>query len=487
VTTLRRTRVGTTATGIALAAAILVGVNYLSSRHWARGDWTQTKIYSLSDTTKKVAKSLSKPVQITVFLGRGNRLSGPVTELANRYRNLSPKIQVEFVDPRREPARAEALAREFGLRDGTVLFRSGEKKKFVEQDKMAEFDYASAGLGGPTDIKAFKGEEAFTSAILDVTENKATHVYFTAGHGEPSLDSPENGRGFAQVKQLLTRDNVTVAPWQSARGPVPADATVVVVAGPKTPLPDGETAELAAYAKNGGRILVLADPVLPTPGAAATDLGLKDFLSGYGLKLNDDLVVDPANAAPMVGPETVIVNRFGTHTIVRPLASEGLPLLFPLARSLGKTTPAPADWTASMLMETTSEGWGETNLAQVVSQGRVEKDSKDNAGPVTMGMAVSPSDEKKAGAHPARLVVVGNSRFATNGNIANGSNASFLLNTIHWLAGEEKLVGIAPKTPAQASLSLTQSQVSRLGLFAMLGLPLFAVILGIWVWYRRRD
>ena len=139
-----------------------------------------------------------------------------------------------------------------------------------------------------------------------------------------------------------------------------------------------------------------------------------------------------------------------------------------------------------MLMETTSEGWGETNLAQVVSQGRVEKDSKDNAGPVTMGMAVSPTDEKKAGAHPARLVVVGNSRFATNGNIANGSNASFLLNAIHWLAGEEKLVGIAPKTPAQASLSLTQSQVSRLGLFAMFGLPLFAVILGVWVWYRRR-
>jgi ABC-type uncharacterized transport system involved in gliding motility auxiliary subunit len=285
----------------------------------------------------------------------------------------------------------------------------------------------------------------------------------------------------------LTRDNVTVVPWQSAKGPVPADATVVVVAGPKTALPDGETAELAAYAKNGGRILVLVDPVLPTPGASATELGLGGFLSSYGLKLNDDLVVDPANAAPMVGPETVIVNHFGTHPIVRPLASEGLPLVFPLARSLGKTTPIPPDWSPAMLMETTAEGWGETNLAEVVGQGRVDKDSKDNAGPVTMAMAVSPADEKKAGAHPTRLVVVGNSRFATNGNIANGSNASFLLNAIHWLAGEEKLVGISPKTPAQASLSLTQSQVSRLGLFAMFGLPLFAVILGVWVWYRRRD
>src|SRR5262249_55677442 len=412
-------RVTMTAAGIALAAGILVAVNYLSARHWARGDWTQTKIYSLSDTTKKVVRGLTKPVQITVFLGRGNRLSAPVTELANRYRNLSSKIQVEFVDPRREPVRAETLAREFGLRDGTVLFRSGDKKKFVEQDKMAEFDYASAGLGGPTEIKAFKGEEAFTSAILDVTENKATHVYFTTGHGEPSVDSPENGRGFAQAKQLLTRDNVTVAPWQTAKGGVPADATVVVVAGPKTALLEPEVAEIAAYAKNGGRVLLFADPVLPTPGASASDLGLGSFLAAYGLKLNDDLVVDPANAVPMVGPETVIANRFGSHPVVRALSSEGLPLLFPLARSVAKTSPPSTEWAAAMLVETTAEGWGETNLAEVVARGRVDKDSKDNAGPVTIAMAVAPADEKKAGAHPTRLLVIGNSRFAANGFLGN--------------------------------------------------------------------
>ena len=52
---------------------------------------------------------------------------------------------------------------------------------------------------------------------------------------------------------------------------------------------------------------------------------------------------------------------------------------------------------------------------------------------------------------------------------------------------EEKLVGIAPKTPEQASLSMTQSQVNRLGLFSMFGLPILAIILGVWVWYRRRD
>ena len=193
MTTARGTRVGTTMIGILLAAGVLAAVNYLSARHWVRGDWTRTKIYSLSETSKKVVRGLSKPVRVTVFMGRGDRLWAPVTELVNRYRALSPKIEVEFVDPRREVLRADALSKEFGLRDGTVLFRSGDKKKYVEHDKLADFDYANAGFGGSPDIKAFKGEEAFTAAILEVTENKVTRVYFSVGHGEPTLDSMERG------------------------------------------------------------------------------------------------------------------------------------------------------------------------------------------------------------------------------------------------------------------------------------------------------
>jgi ABC-type uncharacterized transport system involved in gliding motility auxiliary subunit len=484
VTRARQMRAGTTAIGIALAAVLLAGINYLAARHWVRGDWTRTKIYSLSETSKKIVRGLAKPVRVTAFMSRSDRLWAPVSELVNRYRSLSPKIEVEFVDPRREVLRAEALSREFGLRDGTVLFRSGDKKKYVERDKLADFDYAGAGFGGSPDIKAFKGEEAFTAAILEVTENKVTRVYFSAGHGEPTLESTERGRGFAQVKDLLTRDNVTVAPWQSVKGDVPADASVVVVAGPKTALLEPEAAELSKYASGGGRVLVLADPVLPTAGAPPADLGLQGFLSTYGVGLDNDIVIDPANAVPLVGPETAIANRFGTHPIVRSLAAEGLPVLFPIARSVSKIEKPPAAWTATALVETTAEGWGETDLVHLDAVG---KDAKDKNGPVAIAMAISPSDETKAGAHPTRLVVIGNSRFVTNDNLRNAGNANLFLNAVHWLSGEEKLIGIAPKTPEQASLSMTQSQVNRLGLLAMFGLPLFAVMLGVWVWYRRRD
>ena len=82
-----------------------------------------------------------------------------------------------------------------------------------------------------------------------------------------------------------------------------------------------------------------------------------------------------------------------------------------------------------------------------------------------------PADEKKPDAKPPRLVVIGNSRFATNGALANGANGMLFANAVHWLAGSEKQVGIAPKTPEQTSLSLTDAQVNRLAWAAVAGLP----------------
>jgi ABC-type uncharacterized transport system involved in gliding motility auxiliary subunit len=477
---------------VALGVALLLGVNWLGYRHWARGDWTKTRIYSLSETTEKIVAGLKAPVRITAVMTSRAPLFKPVSELLNRYRALSPKIEVEIVDPEKNMARAEALVREFGIRQNTVIFRSGDKKKYVEDDKLAEYDFAAAGMGGSPEMKAFKGEQAFTSAILEVTENKAAKVYFTAGHGEPPLDGAERGRGFSEAKQLLERDNVAVATWDSlGKGEVPADANAVVVAGPKAVFLAPETAALQKYLADGGRVLFLLDPVLPGPAAPSDDYGLSALLSVYGVKLVNDIVIDPANAVPMVGPETLIANHYGNHPVVRSLADQGLPVLFPVARSVAKAEAQPGGpAAATMLVETTADGWGETGLANLDA---VQKDAQDVPGPVTIALAAGPeardarADAPAAAKKATRIVVVGNSRFAVNGSLGGAGNANLFLNAIHWLTGDEKLVGIAPKTPEQASLQVSQSQINRIGLFVVAGMPLLAILLGVWVWYRRRD
>lgn len=481
----RAARAGVSAAAIALGVALLVGVNWLGSRHWYRADWTKTRLYSLSTTTKQLVAGLKKPVRITVFMDRDSPLWAPVSELLSRYRALSPSIEVEYLDARRNPARAEAVAREFGgVREGTVVFRSGDRKKYVEEDKMAEYEFTGGPMGqGAREMKAFKGEEAFTSAIVAVAEDRQARVYFAAGHGEGSIDSGERGRGFADAKQLLERDNLTVATWESlGKDAVPADADAIIVAGPRTALLGPETAAIEKYIAAGGGVLLLLDPVLPAPGAPPADFGLGTVLSENGIRLGVDIVVDPANALPLVGAETVFANRYGTHPIVRALAAEGLPVILPLARSVTKAENAAS---ATMLVETSADGWGETGLANLDSA--LNKDPGDVPGPVSLAVAAGAPETEKAPAKKGRLVVVGNSRFAAAGSLGTGGNANLFLNSIHWLTGSEKKIGIAPKTPEQASLSLTQAQVRRISLLAILGMPAMAILLGIWVWYRRRD
>jgi ABC-type uncharacterized transport system involved in gliding motility auxiliary subunit len=466
---------------IVLGVALVAGVNWLGGRHWWRGDWTSSGVYSVSQTTKKTLAGLKEPVRVTVFMTKQSPLYQPVSELLTRYRRLSDKLEIEFLDPERNPARAQALVQEFGIRQNTIVFRSGPRKKYVEEDKLADLDFGG-GMGGAPGIKAFKGEEAFTSAILDVTESRVAKIYFTAGHGEPGIDSGERGRGLAELKQALERQNRTVATWSSlGKGDLPTDATVVVVGGPRSAFLEPEVAALTKFLAGGGRVLILADPVVKTPGAPPEDFGLGSLLAAYGVKLDVDIVIDPAKAIPQVGAETLIADSYGPHPIAQPLAAEGLAVVFPLARSVSKTATPAKDFSATVLVQTSPSGWGETSLDKL---DEVKKDAADVAGPAAIGMAVGPTDPKKP---LGRLVVFGNSRFVSNGILGNGGNANLVLNSVSWLAGQDRTIGIAPKSMEQASLTMTRSEVTRLGLAAVLGMPLFAILLGVWVWYRRRD
>jgi ABC-type uncharacterized transport system involved in gliding motility auxiliary subunit len=212
-------------------------------------------------------------------------------------------------------------------------------------------------------------------------------------------------------------------------------------------------------------------------------------LASWGVKLENDIVIDPGNALPFIGPETVYASHFGAHEIVDPLASAKMAATFRLARSVSAGTASHAGFAATPLVQTTADGWGETDLTHL---GAVKKDASDVAGPLTLAMAVSRGREAAAPAAPdaaagARLVVYGDSDFLSNGELANVSNANLVLNTIHWLIGSGQLIGIAPKTPDQGTLTVRAGTLTRIGLIAFLGFPALALAAGLAVWAKRRG
>ena len=463
--------------GIILAVVLVGMVNWLGYRHYSRGDWTSSKLYTLSEKSLNVLKGLTKDVRVVVLMTPSTPLFSETKELLDRYEAASPKVKVEFIDPERDPLRTKALAQEFGVSTAnTVVFSSGGRKKYVTSDQLADYDYSGMQMGQAPKLKGFKGEEEFTSAILAVENPKVPKVYFTTGHGEHDPDAADPD-GYSQLKDAIKRDNFDVEKTTLLSGAVPADCDLLVIAGPKAPFTDPEKAALKTYLDKGGRALIMLDPVL---GDRAQSSGLDELLKGYGVQVDNDLVVDPSRQLPFFSAAAVYVNQFRSHPVVDGM--QGLAVLLPVARSV--TTVSAPGATSTILLTTSDKGWGQRNLAANASgQLEIKKAPGDVPGPVSLGVAAQSSKDKENG---WRLVVFGNSAFATNQYLANAGNSNLALNAVNWLANQVQALGIAPRSPEQVQLFLSESQMSRVLLISLIVMPGCAILLGVAVWWRRR-
>lgn len=476
-------RTGALSAGVLLVAALLLIVNYFGWKYYKRFDWTSSQLYSLSDKTKNVLKALDRDVDFIVFLSpdQQQELYQPTTELLQRYGSASRRVHVRVVDAEKNPLEAQQLVKTYGVTTTGVVVASGKDKRVIDSNDLAELDFRTVQTTGRPQMTGFKGEQLFTSAILQLSEGRKPRILFTTGHGEHSLDD-QGEHGLAGAQQILGRDNFELEEWSSLGKPaVPPGTDLLVIAGPASSFVQPELDAFSAYLNNGGRMLVMLDPTLgPAAGGGLVSTNLEGWLARYGVKAGQDIVVDPSNPLPFFGPETIFSRNYGEHPVTKALAEANLPILVSLARSVAAGSAPGVKVTE--LLRTTPEGWGETDLANL---GKVDRGPQDVAGPVSLGV-VAESGATVPGKRPMRLVVYGDSDFATNQLLqANNVNAVLLSNTLNWLVEREALLGIPPKKTEQVRLTLTAAEYRNVWLLATI-LPILAVALGGAVFLRRR-
>ncbi len=454
-----------------LLAVLFIMVNYLASRRYVRWDLTQTKITALSGQTIQTLKSLEQPVAVTVFYQPGQRLHELIKDLLTEYQQVAPKLSVEYVDPEQDVARAKQMVQQLNIKEANVVvFQSGPRHKHVSDPELAEFDYTTAATTGQPRVKSFKGEEAFTSAILSVTQATQPLIWFTDGHGEKSLED-QAPVGLSDLKRYLEQQNMAVKPVTLLQQTsVPADVKLIVIAGPVRRFTEPEVALLQQFLDGGGRVLALIDPL--------DDTGLDGLLERWGLRLDLDIVVDPARQLPFVSPANLFVTTYTQHPIVQKMKT--LMTLFPLARSIRPVEPAPAGLTVSALAMTSEEGWGERKTAE--EEFSFAK-GEDLPGPVPIAAA----SERVSGSAKSRLVVVGDSEFVANSQLGNVGNRDLLLGTALWLLEQEQLIGISPKPLESLKLRITSAQLRQIFWLSFLIMPLCFGLLGVLVWWVRRT
>ncbi|MEJ2190236.1 MAG: GldG family protein, partial [Acidobacteriota bacterium] len=267
--------------GVVLAIALTLMVNWISAHRWKRADWTSSGIYTLSQKTENILADLSEEIRVIVFMTPTSPMFDQVQELLKRYQAASPNVKVEYIDPDREPLKTRQLAEQFGISVAdTVVFVYGDRTKYVTSDQMAEMDYSGMQYGQQPSMRAFKGEEQFTSAILSLVSPEVPKVYFVTGHGEASLAPTGGGpgeRSLSVLEEALKRENIEVADTTLLSGTVPADADVVAIIGPTRAFTEAEIEALGGYLDNGGRLLVALDPLI-TPEGTMRPTRLEDFL-----------------------------------------------------------------------------------------------------------------------------------------------------------------------------------------------------------------
>lgn len=477
-------RGGGTAAAILAALALAALANVAAAKFPVRWDWTESGLYTLSEESRRAAAGLDRDVRIVSFLVDGGPVSPDalrqIDSLLEAYRQANPKrVTLERIDPRRDPLRAQALLKEFGLdplRDSidVVVVESGARRKQIRLLDMVEFDAGAPSSGTPP-VRALKVEPAVTGALTAVTRAKRPTVYFAAGHGERDpLAAAEPG--LSRFAAGLEREDVAVAPWNAVGATeVPKDADLVVVAGPTSPWLPAERDALTRYLEGGGRALLLLEPTLRRGGDALVDDGLGPLLARFGVAEDADVVVDPGRGVPFLGPETFYAETLGLHPVTSAL--RGQPVLFVLARSLRAAKPGPANVVVHSLAESSDASWGETDLAHLR---QVALDKNDLKGPLPLALAA----ERERG---GRLLAVGDVDSFSNLAFDRLANGSFALNAADWLLDEGSALGLRPKDRRLARLFLTGPQLDALFATLVLLLPAMAVGAGLYVWARRRG
>jgi ABC-type uncharacterized transport system involved in gliding motility auxiliary subunit len=444
----RTIRYGSNAFILSVAVVgIVVLLNILSNRYYKRFDVTEIKRHSLSEQSIAILQDIDQEIEVIGFYPNGGN-KDEFEKWLDAYNVHTDKLNYEIIDPILEPGKAEQYAWS-GYGGGLIVQRGNQRQPVYTAD-----------------------EQNITSALLKVSRDTQKVVYFLIGHKERSPTDYDQA-GYGQIGQLLQENNYQVKTLNLAiTDTVPADTALIVIAGPETPFLEEEKGTLTDYLLQGGKALILANPVLPGTGS---ETNLNDVLAPWHVRMDNALVIDARNALSG-DPTTPAIDRYLFSQITKDLPMIALPLARPIVQE-----DVVEEITFTPLAETSSQSWAKTDLEKLVDSGDVAYvEGADTPGPLTL-IATVESVAK------TRLVLIGDADFVANEVLNQIPNGQFLiLNAVNWLAEEEALIAIAPKTNIPRNIYLNTIQQGTVCFGSLIFIPAAILIAGIAVWLKRR-
>ncbi|MFO7941762.1 MAG: Gldg family protein [Bacillota bacterium] len=450
---------------------ILVVVNALALQANMRWDVTAEGMFTLSDQTLTVVEQLDQEVDIICFFPEGSAITDEVANLLDEYQYHSSHIEVRFVDPDKEPA----LARQYDVTQPyTAVIESGGQQRTINARNL--YDFSQIESGQSQDIH-FRGEQAFTRTILQLTQNIEANIYFITGHGEAGLYDE-----YAVLKGYVEGEGYMTDEWNLGRdGPVPEEADVVVVAGPDRDFHTQEVEYLREFVEDGGKLLVLAGAA---PGEEGRYPNLDALTEEFGVRMRADAVADPARAYYMDAFSPV--PRMDYHPVTSKLVDGELLVVLPLSRSMYDIEDYDGEYQPERILFSSQQAWSATDLS---SQ---DPPSPDDQKVLGMGYAVTkPREEIDEEADDPEnepvAVILGSSAFLESDLFNFQGNSDLFIGSLQWLLDRPELISVGPKQPVPRQVFLSPDEGRLIFYGSTIGMPFVVLLIGAVVWLRRRH
>lgn len=519
----RSTEIWTNAALATASVLLILGLlNFLSTRFPLILDLTENQFLSLAPQSQQVVAQLPEPVKVWLFAGEKRPVD--VTLLENYQRLNRDNFKFEYVDVQTQPG----LAEKFDVKTiGEVYLESGDRQKLVQ-------NIANERLS----------EVKLTAQLAQLSMGKQAIAYFLQGHDEKPLEAIRGG--MSEAKTALEEKGYKVELLNLVeRVDVPKDASIVAIAGATKKLFDTEVKAIETYLQQGGGVLVLFDPQTDiglSPLFEKWGIETDDRFAIDPERWTQGL----GKATPVVidyGDHPITAN-FGKNFSLYPLVRsfdlkniegiEAKPLLF----------TSDASWAESNLQEGPnwkfdpgSDRKGPLVLGVALSQDaqdipksesvstqdkKVEEPKKEGNEPLDPNaeekskttpessdpnvdantatpnseVQKNPTQEKAkperksdatdAPAKKSRLVVLGDSDFASNTLFQNYLNGDMFLNAVSWLGQEDdRILSIRPKSANNRTLKVTPKQ-ARILTTAVFSVPVMAFAASGILWWSRR-
>lgn len=409
-------------------------------------DWTHTGRHSLSAASITVLDKIDGPVSVVSYAREQTSLRLAIERFIDRFRRVKPDIDLQFRNPDAVPDEV----RELGISiNGEMVVRYQGRSVHVREGD----------------------ESAFINALIRLTGAEEKWIAFIEGHGERNPVGKAN-HDLGDFGKILIERGYRIRPLNLAEiGTIPDNTSVLVLAGPRVPMLEGETRALLGYLQRGGNLLWLLDP-------GEADLG-SDIAAYLGVRLEDGTIIDIGGQLIGINDPTITMltsSLYGQHPL---LDGFSVTTLFPRAAALSLV--AGNDWKTTPLLTTASHTWLET--------GNVDENSRfdggaDQQGPLTLGLAM----QRTPGGTNTRqkIVMVADGDFLSNRFLQNAGNLDLGLRLVNWLSDSGDLLTIPGRIASDTQLNASAVMVGSIGIVFLLAIPLISILTGLTIWWRRK-